>query len=170
MNLFPSDFGWPNAIAVALIFGFWGFYGPILSLFGKGSLNSQLHVVRMRWLTMHQSIEREHRVFDAILLGHISGSVSYFGSATLLVLAGLVGTLVNVNAIYTVVQELSFLAPMTSSLFVCSLASAVMSAAPARALRRRLRCAFRDLRWRNLAQPSCTHTASRGITRCDLFN
>jgi uncharacterized membrane protein len=117
MNLFPSDFGWPNAIAVALIFGFWGFYGPILSLFGKGSLNSQLHVVRMRWLTMHQSIEREHRVFDAILLGHISGSVSYFGSATLLVLAGLVGTLVNVNAIYTVVQELSFLAPMTSSLF-----------------------------------------------------
>jgi len=36
---------------------------------------------------------RDHRTFDAVLLGHISNSMSIFGSATLLVLAGLLGML-----------------------------------------------------------------------------
>jgi uncharacterized membrane protein len=122
MNIFfpylPVDFGWPQFIAVALIFGLWGLYSPILKVIGKGSLNTQLHAVRLRWLQMHQGIDREHRVFDAILLGHISSSISYFGSATLLVLAGLVGTLVNVNHLYFVTRNLNFLdTKMTSDLF-----------------------------------------------------
>ena len=86
----PLGFGVAHLAAIALILGLWGFYTPILKLIGRGSLNTQLHAVRMRWLQMHQGIEREHRVFDAILLGHISNSISYFGSGTLLVLAGLV--------------------------------------------------------------------------------
>ena len=114
----PVDFGWPNAIAIALIFGLWGFYSSLLGTFGKGSLNTQLHVVRLRWLQMHQGIDREHRVFDAILLGHISSSISYFGSATLIVLAGLVGTMANVNRIYILTRDLAFLdTKMTSDLF-----------------------------------------------------
>lgn len=113
----PADFGLAEAIAIALIFGLWGLYAPILRIFGKGSLNIQLHAVRRRWLQVHQGIEREHRVFDAIMLGHISGSVSYFGSATLLVLAGLVGTLANVARIYDVTRSLKFLAPMSAELF-----------------------------------------------------
>jgi uncharacterized membrane protein len=117
MTIMPADFHPPEAIAAGLIFALWGLYTPILKIFGRGSLNTQLHVVRLRWLRMHQGTEREHRVFDAILLGHISGSVSYFGSATLLVLAGLVGTLVNVNHIYIMSRELKFLSPMSSDLF-----------------------------------------------------
>jgi len=66
---------------------------------------------------MHQYSPREHRVFDALLLGHISSSISYFGSATLLVLAGLFGTLVNVNRVYIVTRELKFLQPMSADLF-----------------------------------------------------
>jgi uncharacterized membrane protein len=116
-SLLPVDFGWPNAVAIALIFGLWGGYSRILGRFGPGSLNTQLHAVRLRWLNMHQSMDREHRVFDAIMLGHISGSISYFGSATLLVLAGLVGTLVNVNHVYLVATDLKFLAHMTADLF-----------------------------------------------------
>ena len=114
----PVDFGWPQFVAVALIFGLWGFYSAILRVIGKGSLNTQLHAVRLRWLQMHQGIDREHRVFDAILLGHISSSISYFGSATLIVLAGLVGTLVNVNHLYIVTRDLRFLdSKMTADLF-----------------------------------------------------
>ncbi|MCA3574110.1 MAG: DUF599 family protein [Aestuariivirga sp.] len=105
----PADFALPHAVAVALIFGLWGLYTPILKIIGRGSLNSQLHAVRLRWLQMHQGIDREHRVFDAILLGHISNSVSFFGSATLLVLAGLVGTLVNVNNLYRITRDLKFI-------------------------------------------------------------
>ena len=114
----PAGFGWPHAVAIGLIFGLWGFYSLILRVIGKGSLNSQLHVVRLRWLQMHQAVDREHRVFDALMLGHISSSISYFGSATLIVLAGLVGTLANVRHIYIVTRDLNFLDPaMTAELF-----------------------------------------------------
>lgn len=105
----PEDFGLPHAVAVALIFGLWGFYTAILKVIGRGSLNSQLHAVRLRWFQMHQDIDREHRVFDAILLGHISNSISYFGSGTLIVLAGLVGALANVNNVYLLTRGLKFL-------------------------------------------------------------
>jgi uncharacterized membrane protein len=105
----PADFGLPHAVAVALILGLWGLYAPILKLIGRGSLNSQLHAVRLRWLQMHQGIDREHRVFDAILLGHISSSISFFGSGTLIVLAGLVGALANVNSLFLLTRELAFL-------------------------------------------------------------
>jgi uncharacterized membrane protein len=105
----PGDFGLPHAIAVALILGLWGLYTPILKLIGRGSLNWQLHAVRLRWLQMHQGIDREHRVFDAILLGHISSSISFFGSGTLIVLAGLVGALANVNSLFLLTRELAFL-------------------------------------------------------------
>ena len=114
----PVDFGLPQFIAAALIFGLWGFYTPILKVIGRGTLNSQLHTVRLRWLQVHQGMKREHRVFDGILLGHISGAISYFGSATLLVLAGLVGTLINVKTIYHVTRELPFLeTSMSEELF-----------------------------------------------------
>ena len=104
----PVGFGAAHAAAIALILALWGFYTPILKVIGRGSLNTQLHAVRMRWLQMHQGIEREHRVFDAILLGHISNSISYFGSGTLLVLAGLVGALANVNNVFLLTRSLSF--------------------------------------------------------------
>jgi len=114
----PEGFGLAHAAAIVLILALWGFYTPILGLLGRGSLNSQLHAVRLRWLQMHQGIEREHRVFDAILLGHISNSISYFGSGTLLVLAGLVGALANVNSVYLLTRSLAFVdQTMTLHLF-----------------------------------------------------
>ena len=118
MNFLPLDFGVPHAIAIALIFMLWGLYTQILGIIGRGSLNTQLHAVRLRWLQMHQLIDREHRVFDAILLGHISSSISYFGSATLIVLAGLVGTLINVNRLYILTRDIKFVdQAMSADLF-----------------------------------------------------
>lgn len=117
MNYLPAGLDLTKAAAIVLIFALWGLYAPLLKIVGKGSLNTQLHAVRMQWLRMNQQSEREHRVFDALLLGHISSSISYFGSATLLVLAGLVGTLVNVNRVYDMTRDLKFLAPMSADLF-----------------------------------------------------
>jgi uncharacterized membrane protein len=105
----PHDFDFTHATAIVLVLALWGFYTPILGMLGRGSLNSQLHAVRMRWLKVHQSTDREHRVFDAILLGHISNSISYFGSGTLLVLAGIVGALANVNSVFNLTRGLAFI-------------------------------------------------------------
>ncbi len=118
MAYIPVDFDLPHVIAVALIFGLWGFYTQILKIIGRGSLNTQLHAVRLRWLQTHQGVPRDQRVIDAIMLGHISSSVSYFGSATLIVLAGLVGTLANVAHLFALTRGLAFVdQTMTTDLF-----------------------------------------------------
>lgn len=91
--MIPADLDIWRFTAIALIFAMWAGYGPILNTFGHGTLNSQLHGVRLKWMRMLLNSKRESRVFDGILLGHISSQVSFFGSATLIVLAGLVGTL-----------------------------------------------------------------------------
>lgn len=124
-SLFPHiavDLGWQHLVAIGLIFGLWGFYSTILRWFGRGSLNEQLHVVRQRWFDVHGGISREHRVFDAIMLGHINSSISYFGSATLLVLAGLVGSFFNINDIYLAAVQLHFVADVTLNLFTLQFA------------------------------------------------
>jgi uncharacterized membrane protein len=118
----PMDFSLLHLGAAGLIFFLWGLYAPILSIIGKGSLNTQLHAVRLRWLHMHQSVSREQRVIDALMLGHISSSISYFGSATLIILAALIGTLVSINQVYIVTRELAFLAPMSPDLFALNFA------------------------------------------------
>jgi uncharacterized membrane protein len=117
LNMVAVDFTWLQVAAVALIFLLWAGYSPTLRLFGRGSLNEQLHVVRLRWFHVHGGISREHRVFDAIMLGHINTSISYFGSATLIVLAGLVGSFFNINDIYIAAVQLKFVADVTLNLF-----------------------------------------------------
>ena len=121
-SFLPLDFGWLHAAAIVLIFLLWAFYTQILGIIGHGSLNTQLHAVRLRWLHMHQSVPRDQRVIDALMLGHISSSVSYFGSATLIILAALIGTLVNINRVYIVTRELAFMAPMSGDLFALNFA------------------------------------------------
>ena len=50
----PVGFGAAHAAAIVLILALWGFYTPILGLLGRGSLNSQLHSVRLRWFEVHR--------------------------------------------------------------------------------------------------------------------
>jgi uncharacterized membrane protein len=109
----PADLTLWRVAAIALIFAMWTGYGPILNLLGHGTLNSQLHVVRMKWMRMVINARRENRVFDGILLGHIAGQMSFFGSATLIVLAGLLGTLASINHVHASLANVPFF-PQTS--------------------------------------------------------
>jgi uncharacterized membrane protein len=113
----PYDLDGPRTLALILIFVMWMAYGPILSMLGRGTLNAQLHVVRLRWMRMLLNSRRENRVFDGILLGHISSSMSFFGSATLILLAGLVGTLASVNRVHASLSTMSFFPPVSLQLF-----------------------------------------------------
>ena len=115
--MLPNDLDTPRLVAIILIFAAWLLYSPILRHFGHGTLNAQLHVVRLRWMRMSLEAHRENRVFDGILLGQLSGSISFFGSATLIVLAGLVGTLASINHVYESVNGIPFLPVISLPLF-----------------------------------------------------
>ena len=115
--MLPSDADLPHILAIVLLFAMWGLYSPILSALGRGTLNAQLHVVRMRWMRMLLQTHRDHRTFDALMMGHISNSMAFFGSATLLVLAGLLGTLANISNLYGTVMAIKFIPIVSIELF-----------------------------------------------------
>ncbi len=119
----PYDFDGPRLFALLLIFAMWSLYGPILNLLGRGTLNAQLHVVRLRWMRMSLDSHRENRVFDGILLGQLSASMSFFGSATLIVLAGLVGTLAGIGGVHAALTLMAFFPPISLGLFTLYFAS-----------------------------------------------
>jgi uncharacterized membrane protein len=113
----PHDFDGPRLLALLLIFAMWVLYEPIMNWLGRGTLNAQLHVVRLRWMRMSLDQHRENRVFDAILLGQLSASMSFFGSVTLIVLASLLGTLAGIGGVHAALTQLAFFPPMSLGLF-----------------------------------------------------
>jgi uncharacterized membrane protein len=113
----PADLDIWRGAAIVLIFAMWTGYGPILNLLGHGTLNSQLHIVRTSWMRNVLVAKRENRVFDGLLLGHISGQMSFFGSATLIVLAGLIGTLTGISGVHQKLNELPFFPQTSLALF-----------------------------------------------------
>jgi uncharacterized membrane protein len=119
----PYDFDGPRLFALILIFAMWALYGPIMNWLGRGTLNAQLHVVRLRWMRMSLDSHRENRVFDAILLGHLSASMSFFGSVTLIVLASLLGTLAGIGGVHASLSRLAIFPPMSLGLFSIYFAS-----------------------------------------------
>ncbi len=115
----PSDFTYIHAAAIALIFVCWLGYGHLLALFGRGSLNSQLIVVRQQWLT--SATYRPAKPFDAVLLGHIINSIAFFGSATLIVLAGIISSFANLKSVHATASELHFIEQTSLELFAMKL-------------------------------------------------
>ena len=116
----PADITLLHLVAVALLGGSWSGYSTFLAVFGKGSLNAQLATVRRRW--MDTSMSRELRMPDAVLLGHMINSVAFFGSATLIVLAGLIGAAANINRMHGLTSDLPFFGPMSLELYSFNLA------------------------------------------------
>ena len=109
----------PHLLAIAVLLISWVSYGFVLGKFAKGTLSSKLSFVRLRWVIA--SAGRVQKPFDGMLLGHIINSVAFFGSATLLVLAGVIGLFASMGTIHAVVQSLPFAAQMTAEIFAINL-------------------------------------------------
>ena len=120
----PPDLTNLHLVAFALLFAAWWLYSPILSLFGRGTLNAQLSIVRLRWMLL--STQRINRPFDAILLNQIINSVAFFGSASLIVLAALLGTFANVSSVHAVLSQLHFVSPTSIELLTVNLSVVVL--------------------------------------------
>ncbi len=123
MFAMPYDFDALHVGAVLLILACWALYGPILTVLGRGTLNAQLHVARLRWMRMMIKSNRENRVFDAILLGQLSNSMSFFGSGTLIVVAGLLGALAGVGRLHANLASIAFFPPISLGLFTIYVAT-----------------------------------------------
>jgi len=120
----PEDVTFLHLVAIGLLFAAWGSYSPILAKFGRGTLNVQLDVVRRRWMQI--AVTRSIRVPDAILVGHIINAVAFFGSATLIVMAGLVGAVVNLGTVHLAVISLPFVPTMSIELFALKLGTVAL--------------------------------------------
>ena len=120
----PADVTPLHLAAIAMLFVAWALYSPLLSRFGRGTLNVQLDVVRRRWMAI--AVTRQVRVPDAVLIGHIIHAVAFFGSATLIVLAGLIGAVVNLKSVHAAVTGLPFVAAMSIELFALKLATVAL--------------------------------------------
>ena len=116
----PSDLSLAHGIAVLLLFLAWGLYTPLLSVLRGGTLNQRLEVVRRRWIGL--SMVRDNRTYDAVMIGHLINSVAFFGSATLIVLVGLLGTLANVRGVHAIVTQLPFVKDSSMELLAFDLA------------------------------------------------
>ncbi len=111
----PPDLSFAHLCAIALLFGCWFCYPIILRVWGRGSLNSQLIIVRQYWISA--TTRRQAKPFDAVLLGHITNSIAFFGSATLLVLAGVLSTIASVQTVHATIQQLHFVSETSLELF-----------------------------------------------------
>jgi uncharacterized membrane protein len=115
IHMLPPDFSLTHGVAIALLFGSWLSYSTLLSTLGRGTLNSQLAVVRQHWISA--MTRRDAKPFDAVLLGHIINSIAFFGSATMIVLAGVITVFAGVKGVHDTVSQLHFIAPTSLELF-----------------------------------------------------
>lgn len=92
----------------AIVFDWWPTRRPV-------TLNRAMALVRVNW--MRQMLVRDARIMDSMLLGHLINSVSFFASATVLLLAGLIGTLASGEAAREMVAGLGLAADAPPALF-----------------------------------------------------
>jgi uncharacterized membrane protein len=106
-----------DALALAWFLLLWAGYNLIVDrlLRRPVGLNQHMHLVRQAW--MGALLRRDERVLDAILMGHLIHSVSFFASTTMLLVAALVGILAAVNQAFDAVMSLTFTVATSRALF-----------------------------------------------------
>ncbi len=113
--MLPFDLNLLHILAMLILVSAWFMYSFMLKQMGYKTLNSQLNIVRHQWI---QSItERSNSPFDAMLLGHIVNPVAFFGSATLIVLAGVFSIFGNIENTYSTLTRLHFINNTSLELF-----------------------------------------------------
>jgi uncharacterized membrane protein len=108
-----------HLVAVSLLFFCWCAYSAMLRLSRRGSLNAQLGIVRRYWISA--ATRRPAKPFDAVLLGHLIHANAFFGSATLIVLAGVITAFAQVQTLHQTVSKLPFIAPVSLEVFALQL-------------------------------------------------
>lgn len=107
-----------QAAAGLFILACWLAYGRILAVLGRRPINIQLASVRRQWVLAIS--RRQAKPFDAVLIGHVTNAAAFFGSATLIVLAGLLTGLLGLERLHTTLTGLGFVAIVDRDAFAMS--------------------------------------------------
>ncbi len=93
----------------------WGGYTILTDhvLTGRVGLNANLKRLRAAW--MRRMVERDNRITDSSLVGHTIHSVSFFASATMVIIAALLGAFGAVEHAVAVIGSVRFAATTTSA-------------------------------------------------------
>jgi uncharacterized membrane protein len=119
-----ADFQIADWVALGFLIAVWHLYAwfadtlPPAGTPLEGSprnLNIAMHRVRKQW--MKRMVRREERVIDVILTGHTVNSLSFFASTSMIVIAGLVGTLSSSGSAFRVLETISFAQKTTEFVF-----------------------------------------------------
>ena len=119
-----GDFLFADWVALVFLIIVWHAYGwfadtlPPAGAEPSGpprNLNLAMHRIRKQW--MKQMLRREERVIDVILTGHTVNSIAFFASTSMIVIAGLVGTLGGSGSAFRVLESLSFAQTTTEFVF-----------------------------------------------------
>lgn len=70
------------------------------------NLNLAMHRIRKQW--MKRMVGRHDRIVDVVLTGHTVNSIAFFASTSMIVVAGLVGTLGSSSSAFRVLESLGF--------------------------------------------------------------
>jgi uncharacterized membrane protein len=100
-------------------------YAQIARIAGRGrNLNSMMHEVRRGW--MQRMMARTDRIVDSALTGHTVNSMSFFSSATILIVAGLIGVLAQADAALALISRWHFIEAGDPGLFQLKLLGMVI--------------------------------------------
>jgi uncharacterized membrane protein len=113
----PPDLAPIDLVAVTFFVAVWLAYNLIFDhlLRRPAGLNRHMRAVRAEW--MGRMIERDNRITDAALLGHLIHNVSFFVSTTMLVLAGLLGIVGALDDTHRAIIDLGVTVATTQALF-----------------------------------------------------
>lgn len=102
-----------DGVALLALFAAWLGYPRLLHVLGRrrASINHLMLQVRVAW--MRRMLERDPRITDAALIGHVVHSVAFFASATILVTGLVLGALANADRIAEITAPIALSGPMT---------------------------------------------------------
>jgi uncharacterized membrane protein len=110
-----------DVAALILSFGLWQTFGILVDHtdLAKNSLTAAVNAERLEW--MRRLTNRDNRIVDSTLIANLMHSVSFFASATVLILGGVAAMAGTAEHAYNTIQGVPFVTPVSKELFEAKL-------------------------------------------------
>lgn len=119
-GLLPADFSIADGAAILWLVAVWVVYGRFADRLPPDDrrprhLNEAMHQIRRVW--MRRMLDRHDRIVDSSLTGHTVNSIGFFASASMIVIAGLLGLLGKIGDAQGVIDTWGFAVRTSQGLF-----------------------------------------------------